>query len=176
MAGTPSARMPGVDTTAPPTPNAPDIAPVKIPSTAVAASRASPGSIALVLGASAAPVGPPMLQERGRLPMERGAHRFRDLVERFLAAVEHGEQTEEAVDLSVVAMDGGRHTGGLELAPVRLALVAQRVELGGDHERGREPAVVGGPKRGRQRVRHEREVAGEVVTGEPVHGVHGEEV
>ena len=51
---------------------------------------------------------------------------------------------EEAVDHAVVANDLRVDVGGVEERGVVLALVAQGVELGGEDERGREPAEVGG--------------------------------
>ena len=48
MAGAPRARIPGVEITAPPTPNRPDMMPVRTPRATVSTSRASPGSMAPV--------------------------------------------------------------------------------------------------------------------------------
>ena len=47
-ADAPSTRMAGVEITAPPTPNAPDMTPVATPARTVSASRSGPGSTACV--------------------------------------------------------------------------------------------------------------------------------
>src|SRR5690606_30741105 len=64
-----------------------------------------------------------------------------------------GEVLDEAVARALVPGDRRRHSGLTQPLPVQLALVAHRVVLGGDDQRGRQPGEVG-PFDGRhQRVR-----------------------
>ena len=75
---------------------------------------------------------------------------------------------EEIVDQSVEAHVVHRHTGRLQLVGVRLAFVAQRIELGGQDQRGRQLREVLRVQRRRHRVGSFRGVR-QVVVPEPLH-------
>src|SRR5689334_6730069 len=99
---------------------------------------------------------------------ERATDFGSDTLHRVTARVERGRQTEEAVDQPVVAMPNRRHARILEPAGVRLALIAQRVVLGGDHERGRDTCDVAGTQRADEPLGGVA-VAARVAVEEPVH-------
>jgi hypothetical protein len=69
-----------------------------------------------------------------------------------LGGFEEAVHAEEAVEHAVDAQPRGLDPGGFELVRVRLALVAQRVVLGGDDQRRGQTAKVGGAQRGGERV------------------------
>ena len=81
---------------------------------------------------------------------------------------------DEAVDDARVAGDHGRDTGVGETSRVRLALVAQGVELGGQHPRRRESGEVVGSGRHGERVRPL--IVGHELRPEPRHVGRGQEV
>src|SRR6476469_5220319 len=73
-------------------------------------------------------------------------HRLDHLLETALAARQH-QQGEEAVRLAVVATEVHRDPGGLQRSGIGLALVAQHVVLGGEHDGGWQTGEVGGAQR-----------------------------
>src|SRR5262245_48861992 len=73
---------------------------------------------------------------------EPGAQRARDLLDRAPRERRDGEPAPEAVDRAVVAVALDLHPGLAQRLRVGLALVAQRVEAGGEHERGRRAGEV----------------------------------
>ena len=84
--------------------------------------------------------------------VNRRAHRMRGATQRnqpdrIAARVECAREAEEAVDQSVVTTPLDRDPGALEPVGVRLALVAERIELGGQHDRGSNAGNVGDAQR-----------------------------
>ena len=93
-----------------------------------------------------------------------------------LAVRDQRAEREEHVHLPVVAVERGRHAGGLELGGVGLALVAERIELGRDHQRRRQPGPVGVVQRRQAKLAAVGAGAVEVVPGEPRPSTLGQEV
>ena len=75
-----------------------------------------------------------------------------DLGDRLVAALEQVHQREERVDHVVVVVVADGTPAPRQRLDVREAVVAQRVVLGGDHDRRRQPGVIGGSKRRDLRV------------------------
>lgn len=93
------------------------------------------------------------LTERARpSAAERPAQHAAHLGDRLARAAGAGERVNEAVHVAVVAAQERAHAGRAQPCCVRLALVAQRVEAGGDDERRRDGAELAGMQRRYARV------------------------
>src|SRR5579883_2552079 len=132
-----------------------------VPKSSEAPALAIAWSSALVCGSS------------GILLPERGFQRGYDLLDRIFALVEVVRHADEPVNRPVVAGAGHRHAGLAQPGRVRFALVAQRIEFGGDDQRRRQTFQFGGVDWGGVRMRTVLVVA-QIMVPEPDHRTPGQ--